>query len=416
MAEWPPSCNRVPVRSLSLEPYRRLLARRGLVRVLVIALLIRLPVFATGVVVTIHVVTDLGRSYGEAGIVAAAAVLSMAVSGPIRGRLLDRHGLRPVIVPALVVSGVAWGLAPWVGFVPLLVLVVVAGLFIVPTFSVSRQAIIAAVPEDERRSAISLDSALLEVSAMVVPAVAVWASTVWGTPWVLFGVQMCGVVAGMALWIVNPPLRAEDEEPEDGDPLPRRLWLGRTFVSVCVLAASATLILAGSDLAVVAMMREFDRVSQIGLVLAVWALGSLVGGLVYGALDRSIPSRVLLVVLAVVTVPMAFATSPWQLAGLAFVAGLLCAPTLSATIHEVSQIVPAGGRGEAMGWHGSATTVGGALGAPVAGFALDSYGPGAGFVAVAVIGGAVGLLAFLVAGRPAAETAPEVTASVSSSS
>ena len=396
----------MPVRTLSLEPYRRLLRRPGFVRVLVLALLIRTPVFATGVLVTLHVVTDLGRSYTEAGFVAAAATISIAVSGPIRGRLLDRYGLRRVVVPSVVIGGTCWGLAPWVDYVPLLVLVTLAGLFVVPTFAVSRQVIIAAAPEDDRRTAISLDTALLEICYMIAPALAVWATTEWGTAWILFAVQIAGVVGDVALGLLNPPLRGEGEEDdEDAVPVRRRDWLRPGFVAVCLVAATATVILAGSDLAVVATMREFDKVSQIGVVLAVWGLGSLVGGLLYGALDREIPSRLLLIALAVVTVPMAFATSAWQLAGFAFVAGLLCAPTVSATVHEASRLVPPSARGEAMGWHGSATTIGGAVGAPIAGYALDGYGKGGGFVSVALLGALIGIAALFVRARPAARHA-----------
>jgi len=39
-----------------------------------------------------------------------------------------------------------------------------------------------------------------------------------------------------------------------------------------------------------------------------------------------------------------------------------------------------------MGWHGSALTLGSALGAPIAGFAIDHGGWEAGFLVTAVIG------------------------------
>jgi MFS family permease len=45
-------------------------------------------------------------------------------------------------------------------------------------------------------------------------------------------------------------------------------------------------------------------------------------------------------------------------------------------------------RGEALGWHGSAMTTGSALGAPLAGVAIDALGWQGGFV----IAGLVGLL------------------------
>ena len=79
---------------------------------------------------------------------------------------------------------------------------------------------------------------------------------------------------------------------------------------------------------------------------------------------------------------MALAPSVWPLAALAFVAGLLCAPTITATVDQVTRVVPDGARGEAMGWHGSFMTAGSALGAPLAGAGHRPLGlAGGGFVA-----------------------------------
>jgi predicted MFS family arabinose efflux permease len=71
------------------------------------------------------------------------------------------------------------------------------------------------------------------------------------------------------------------------------------------------------------------------------------------------------------------------------VAGLLCAPTITATVDQLSRVVPDAARGEAIGWHGSAMTAGSALGAPVAGVAIDQWGWAGGFVSVALVGLAV---------------------------
>ena len=149
------------------------------------------------------------------------------------------------------------------------------------------------------------------------------------------------------------------------------------------------MVLGGSDIGIVAALRDFDAQPSIGWVLAVWGFGSLLGGLVYGGLQRSISAFWLLGGLAVVTAPMALARDPLSLALLSFVAGLLCAPTITATVDQVSRVVPATSRGEAMGWHGSFMTAGLALGAPLAGYAIDHAGWWAGFVLVALVGAVV---------------------------
>ncbi|MEO5609968.1 MAG: MFS transporter [Ornithinibacter sp.] len=372
--------------SVSFAPYRRALASRPLRQVLVLGTLVRGPVFAGGILLTVHVVTTLGRSYAAAGLLTAVATVAIAVSGPWRGKLLDRHGLRRVVAPSIVVALVCWSIAPFVGYWPLFALALLAGLFVVPTFSITRQAVIAAVPEADRRTAISLDSAAVELSFMVAPALAVWAATQWSTAWVLFTTQMLGVLAGAAMWVVNPPLRSDTERAAPATAGPRASWFRLPFLAMCLTAMASTVVLGGSDISIVAAMRDFDATSRIGLVLVLWGAGSLIGGLLYGALHRPISPFWLLAALAVVTAPMALATSPWSLAAISFVAGLLCAPTITATIDQSSRLVPAEVRGEAMGWHGSFMTAGGAMGAPLAGVAIDRFGFGGGFVAVAVIG------------------------------
>jgi MFS family permease len=166
----------------------------------------------------------------------------------------------------------------------------------------------------------------------------------------------------------------------------RSVWFRARFIVICLAAAATTLVLGGTDIAIVAALREFGAQSAIGWVLAVWGFGSLVGGLVYGGVQKSISAFWLLGGLALVSAPMALATGVPTLALLSFVAGLFCAPTITATVDQVSRVVPAVARGEAMGWHGSFMTGGMALGAPMAGFAIDHQGWQAGFLVVAVIG------------------------------
>lgn len=385
---------------LSIAPYRAVLASRDLRTALLLGTFVRIPVFSAGVLLTVHVVTTLHRSYAAAGLLASVATVAIAISGPWRGRLLDRMGLRRVVLPSTVIALICWSTAPWVDYLPLLVLAGVAGLFVIPSFSIVRQAVIAAVPSQERRTAISLDSVAVELSFIVGPATAIWAASVWDTRWVLFAVQMLGVVGGITLWLVNIPLRGESDDSEsDGSAVPRSAWFGLPFIAVCLAAASATFVLSGTDLGIVARMRELGQPGAIGIVLAVWGAGSLIGALVYGGLSRSISTFWLLGALAIVTFPMALAGGTASITILGFFAGLLCAPTITASVDQASRIVPASARGEAMGWHGSSLTLGGAMGAPFAGLAIDEFGAGGGFVAPAAIG-----LVIALAGAVAIQT------------
>ncbi len=382
---------------MDLQRYRRVLGLRAVRRVLLLGFVVRMPIFAGGIVLTLHVVSTLGRSYGAAGLASAALTIAIAISGPWRGRLLDRFGLRRTIVPSIVIAAGCWSVAPFSGYWVLVTLAAIYGLFVVPVFVIIRQALMAAVPDDDRRSVISLDSSTLELSFMIGPVLAVWAATVWPTSWVLFSIEMGGVLAGIVLWLANPALHPEPATTEHASAQPttrterpdvirRSQWFRPAFLAVCLAALATTIVLGGTDIAIVAALRHFGEPASIGWVIAVWGFGSLLGGLVYGALHRSISAFWLLGALAAATLPMALATGAPSLAAWSFAAGLLCAPTITATVDQVSRLVPERVLGEAMGWHGSFMTMGMALGAPLAGLAIDQSGFPAGFVLVAAVG------------------------------
>jgi predicted MFS family arabinose efflux permease len=401
---------------VTLTPYRRVLTIRAARQAILLGILVRVPLFAGNVVLTFHVVSSLHRSYAQAGIVTAVVTGCIAISGPWRGRLLDRHGLRRVVLPSVVVTAVCWSIAPFAGYWVLFGSAGLAALFAVPTFSIIRQAVMTAVPDGDRRTGLALDSVAVEVSFMIGPAAGIWAATTWSTAWVLFGIEMSGVLFALLLWTVNPAIAAEQPASTDDQPAAkataaaRRDWLGAPFVAVCAVAAAATIVLSGTDIAIVAALRSFHDSTLIGPVLSVWGLGSLVGGLVYGMLHRPIPAFVLLAGLAAVTFPMAFARDAWMLGVLAVVAGLLCAPTITATVDQLSRLVPDRARGEALGWHGSALTTGSALGAPIAGVAIDWQGAGAGLIAVSAVGLAIAVLGTTISARRAATEPSPVAA------
>lgn len=391
---------------MQFSAYRPVLALPAARAALLLGFFIRIPLFAAGVILTLHVVGALHRSYGAAGVLSTAATVALAVSSPWRGRLLDRKGLRRVVLPSLVVQAVCWSIAPWVDYWWLMALAAIGGLFAVPTFSILRQVLMAAVPEEQRRTALSLDSVCTEFSFMAGPALGVWVATVWDTAISIFVFEWLSIIAGMVLYALNPAIRGDHEE--ETTPPPRRSWFGVPVVAVLAATAATTIVLGGSDVAIVATLRTMDAQQHIGWVLAVWGAGSIVGGLVYGAWHRSVAAFWLLAGLAVVTAPVALAANLPMAAVLLFVSGLFCAPSITATIDTLSRLVPTSARGEAVGWHGSSMTAGIALGAPLAGFAIDAGGWQWGFLVVSAVGLLVAVVCGLVLGRRGSGSASPV--------
>ena len=135
------------------------------------------PWFGAAIVLTLHVVDGLGRSYAEAGLVTAVFTLATAFSSPWRGRLLDTVGLRRTLAPSLIVLPLAFLCAPFVGYWPLVAAMAVVGVLAVPWFVLTRQMTLAAVPVEQRRTALALDSVLTELAFMFGPLAGVLAAT-----------------------------------------------------------------------------------------------------------------------------------------------------------------------------------------------------------------------------------------------
>ncbi|MEN3309170.1 MAG: hypothetical protein V7603_5372 [Micromonosporaceae bacterium] len=401
---------------MRLDPYRRVLGTPGVRALMAVALLARIPVIAAGITLTLHVVLDLHRGYGAAGLVGAASTIGTALGAPLLGRLVDRRGLRLMLVLTTVAEAVFWGLAPVLSYPALLVTAFLAGLLTIPVFSVVRQSLAALVGEADRRAAYALDSMSTELSYMAGPTVAVLVVTQVSARAAMVAVGGAIVLAGVGLFALDPPTREAHDPAADTAPVRRRDWLRPRYVALLLVTASTTTVLAGTDVSVVAVLRGAGQVSWTGLVLASWGAISMVGGFVHGAVRRPLPPAALLGLMGLLTIPVGIAGGWWALCLALIPAGVLCAPTLAATTDGISRLVPAAARGEAMGLHGSAVTVGIAIGAPLAGGVIDAAGPAWGF-AVAGLAGTVAAAIALpaqrrqrraeLAGQPAGEPSVE---------
>jgi MFS family permease len=358
---------------MTVEPYRRVLAIPGVRALLLVGLVARIPVTATGLTLTLRVVNSLKLGFFQAGLVGAAATVGVAVGAPVAGRLVDRHGLRPVLAVTTVTQLAFWASAPFLPYWFLLGGAFLGGVLALPVFSVVRQCVAAAVPAGQRRTGFALDSMLVEVAYMIGPALAVASTTAFGSGWTMAAVGLGLVGSGVALLMLNPPTRTEDDEAS-GTAAPRRQWLTPALLSLLGITFAATLVLIATELSLVAVLKADSAARWTGLVIGLWCFWSLVGGFVYGALPRGFSPLVMTGAMAALTVPVGLVGS-WQLLCVAMIpAGILCAPALSTTIDTLSQWVPPAARGEAMGLHGTALTLGLAVSGPITGSIIDGYG------------------------------------------
>lgn len=414
------------VESKGASAYREVLAVPGMTALYLVGVLARVPHVGGGLALTLYVVEGLGRGYFQAGLVTAALTIGIAFGSPWRGRLVDRVGLRRALVPSVLAMPVLWTAAAFSPFWLLLPVALLAGALAVPVFTVLRQAIGVIVPERSRRAAFALDSVLVEASFIIGPPLVVVAVTQVGAEVALIAIGIGEALAGVLLGWLNPQLRSDVSGPSaasttgeaarprrtaegevdvaagltGGDDrrlrrlhLPLPAWMTPGLMAMYACSFGTAFVLSGSEVGVIALLRGLDRIELVGWVFAVWGVASGIGGLVYGALRRGASSPlVLLAWLSLATFPLALAVNPLLLFLLVVPAGVLVAPTLSASADGVSRRVGEQNRGEAMGWHGSATTAGFSMGAPLAGGAADLLGPSSAFVLVAVVSGVLALV------------------------
>jgi MFS family permease len=365
-----------------------------------ISLLARAAITADVMALTMYVVLGLDGSYVAAGSVATAMTLGIALGGPLIGRMIDSRGARVVLLVTVVLQVVFWLSVPILPYAILLGAAFAAGLLMVPAQPVTRQAIAAMTTVAQRRAAFALESVQGELSYVLGPPIVILCATKVSPGVVAWGVGAAIVAGGAGIALLNPPLRADDEVDADTVSRPRRReWLGPGMIAMLVMAFGTTMLLSGTDLTIVATLEEAGQVSWAAVVVAVYGAASIVGGLVYGALPRPLPTWLLLGLLGLATIPAGLAHDwPWLcVAGVG--AGLLTAPTLSTVADAVSRLAPASARGEATGLQSSALSAGFALGSPIVGGAIDLSMPAGGFVAAGLAGLVAALTGCLLSRR-----------------
>jgi MFS family permease len=389
--------------------YRQVLAVPGMPSLLGVSLLARTAITADVMALTMYVVLGLDLSYAAAGGVVAALTVGVALGGPLLGRMIDWRGPRTVLLVTAGLQVVFWLCVPILPYAILLGAAFAAGLLMVPAQSVTRQAIAAMTTAAQRRAAFALEAVQGELSYIVGPAVVILCAATLSPGVVAWGVGAAIAAGGAGIALLNPPLRTNEEVDAGaaaGRPR-RREWLGAGMVAALTMAFGTTTLLSGIDLAIVATLEEAGQVSWAAVVVVVFGVASVTGGLVYGALPRPLPTWLLLGLLGLLTVPAGLANDwPWLCVAVVG-AGLLTAPTLSTVADAVSRLAPASVRGEATGLQASAQSAGFALGAPIVGVAIDLSVPAGGFAAAGLTGFAAALTGWLVSRRSTARMLTE---------
>ncbi|TDV59902.1 MFS transporter [Pseudomonas sp. LP_7_YM] len=374
---------------MSFRKYQKVLAIPRVLPATLFMFVAGLPLTIMTLTLSLHVLNEMGRSYLDAGIVGTATALGFAVGSPLLGRMIDRHGLRPVVAVCGTLSTVAWLLLPVVSYSVYVGLAFVAGVFTVPTGSLARQFVASLVPEDKRRPAYSLNMMLMELGFVIGPATGILLITSYSATAAILGIGIWRALSYIVLYKLNWPTRSLDEVAQESSRVRPKLrtWMSGRLMGVMFVSAAALFVLYGTELALIAVLRSNDEIAFTGYVIAAMSVASIAGGFVHGIVHRSWSQTRLALAMSLLLLPVALFDQVWWWLMLALLpTNLLCTPTLAAGSEAVAKLAPASVRGEVMGLHDSAYRIGQTLSAPLVGFAIDSLSPAMGFIAAALGG------------------------------
>jgi len=370
----------------------------------------RLPDGMLGLAVILYL-SDARDSFAVAGLVAGAFGLGAAAGAPVQSRLIDRIGQARVLSGAAVIDAVAIvglvGLTEADASTAVLVVVGLIGGLAVPNVSSALRALWPGLlrGRDELvTAAFALDSVALEllfstgplITALIVVVVSPAAAVIAGGLVVLLGTLA---------FVAQPPSRAWRPDAAAGS----QGMLGALRAPGVRLLMIATLPLGfgfgALEIALPAFASAEGSPASGGILLAVWALGSAAGGLLYGARTwgGSLPRtyRILAALMPLGFLPATLATSIPLMAVLVIPAGLAIAPVLAAGNQLAGEAAPPGALTEAFTWPVTALIGGFALGQAAGGALVEASGWRASVLAAAAAAALCAAAAWL--GRSALE-------------
>jgi predicted MFS family arabinose efflux permease len=385
---------------MRLGVYLDVLRTPSVTRLLSSAVVGRMPTGMAGLAIVL-LVRAAGGSYAEAGLVAGTYSAALAVTSPLLGRLVDRVGQTRVLAGCGVASAVSFSALALAGRgaspVVLAALAALAGASIPPVGACMRALWSEVLADgDQLQAAFAVESTVQELIFVVGPPLTALLAAAISPAAAVVGTGVL-LLAGVGVFAATPASRTWRPRRRAGD------WAG-ALRSPGIRAVLATIVLlAGAfgtvEVTVVAGAEQLGSRTLAGPLLALWALGSMVGGLTFGsrASDRG-PERRMVGLLALVVAGMALlavATGLPQLAAGMVVAGLGIAPAIACLYLLVDRLAPAGTVTEAFTWVTTAFATGFAAGNALGGSLVHQVGTDRAFLVAAAGVAAAALLARL---------------------
>lgn len=368
-----------------ISRYRVLFSVEGFARLLVSSVLGRLPSGMFSLAILLFVRAQAG-SFLAAGLAVGAFTLAGAVMSPLQGALVDRLGQPRVLLSCAAGQAlllVAFVLIVQAG-VPLIAIVALAACAgaLLPPVSGCVRALWSEVAGDPERleTAYALDAITQEVIYTLGPLLAGSVAVVVSPAASLL---LCAAVTvgGTAFFATSEPSRrwtGGAHERSRGGALASAGLRTILYSAVC-----AGMVVGAAEVGLPALAARLGERPITGVLLALFSLGSMAGGLLYSARSwqGSIASRYPSILLAVeaLLAPLVLAHSLAAAVVCSAVAGLGVAPMLACQFSLVGALAPPGTTTEAFTWHRGATVAGIALGSALGGSLIDRVDVSASF-------------------------------------
>jgi MFS family permease len=343
-------------------------------------------------------------SYTLAGAVSAVGILVLAIAGPFIGRLADKYGQRRAALPFVLLSVTGAIVTVYLSaeMAPIgAVFAAYAISAITPELgpmSRARWAHIFRDRPDRLHTAMSFEQVLDEGAFVLGPVLAVLLSTTWFPEAGLLGASILfgvGMVTFLFARRTEPPVTAREHRPAG-------LAIRHAgLLPVAVVLVMTGIIFGANEVVAVAVADEAGRPRMSSVILAAFALGSTVAGLIFGAITfrMSLTRRLLYAAtgMFVLEAPALVVGELWDLWGLVLVmlvAGCATAPMLITAMSLSQHLVPRALMTEGMAIAVTGILIGISFGAAVGGIAVDYLGAHTAYVVPV----GAGLFAVLLAG------------------
>lgn len=389
--------------------YVEFLRQPDVARLLVVALLSRMPIGMVGFSMLMFLRESLGN-FALAGTAVGINFISLALAAPIQGRLIDRHGPKRLlavtgVVQPLALGAILFSASEGYPFAVVAASAAIAGIFASPITTITRTIWRHRFDrEDDRRTAFALDAVTIELNFTLGPAIIAVMLAAYSAR-AAFALSIATVVVATAIYLGSGAL-AHFRRVASGE---RRHLLGPLTEPRLLLIFAATfgltLCFGLLEVGYPAFATALAMPAVGGILLAVNSLGSAVGGMLYGGMRFRAPvERQFAAAMGLMAVPLflhALWLEPLVFGVVAFFAGALIAPSITAQSVLVSRLAPALYATEAFTWSSTFIVSGIGAGVAVGGHLVETAGLRTAFATGGFIMAAMALLMLFAFPSPA---------------